>query len=143
MYEDSNFPGIKMLQPNDFNSKFELIHPSLKNAKVIVLFYRDTCPHCVDFKPEYKAAALADRSGVIYTAVDTGNSAHSDFMNKVYEDPAVPFIMEGVPTVVSYNYGVFYSMYGPGDNEPEFRSKDGVMYYGSGIGTAQITMRKN
>ena len=141
MYQDPNFPGIAMLQPADFNASFDLVEPNLKGKKVIILFYRDTCPHCVDFKPNYKQAASIDTSGVVYAAVDTGNDNHSEFMNKVYDDPAVPFIMEGVPTVVSYNNGKFYSMYGPGDNEPAFRSTEGVMHYGSGIGTAPITMR--
>ena len=143
MYQDPNFPGIAMLQPSDFNAKYDLVHPSLVDKNVVILFYRDTCPHCVDFKPSYKQAALVDKSGVIYAAVDTGSDVNAEFTNQIYVDPNVPFIMQGVPTVVSYNKGKFYSMYGPGDNEPEYRTLEGVMYYASGIGSAPITMKRN
>ena len=140
-----NFEDVRLITAKDFNSKYNLVTPDLKGKKVIVLFYRLGCDFCEDFKPNYAEAALTNKDeSILYTRLDTADSENSAFMDKIYDEKSnAPMHMRGVPTVISFNTdGKFYSIYGQGDNEPEYRSVAGVKFYANGIGKSSVTFMR-
>jgi len=133
------FASIPALTAQNFDNKFNLVG---QDGKVVIMFYRDSCPHCVHFKPNFAEAASKDKN-TSYRRLDTADAANEQFMSQLYDEHSkAPFALQGVPTVVAYNNGKFYSMYGRGDNEPEYRSVEGVLHYANGIGAAPITFKK-
>jgi thiol-disulfide isomerase/thioredoxin len=105
---------------------------SLKQApeKVVMLFFRHSCPACVGFYPEYVKAvkeAAKNAPNVAFTEVDTEKNV--DLM-KIFEGKRSPFKIEYVPLIVSYHNGKFFSkMGGPRDAANLYK-------YANGIGTA-------
>lgn len=136
------FEEIPEIKANHFDKKYRLVDPSMQ-GKVVILFYRLGCGHCQNFKSNYTEAAMTDKSGAKYFRLDTAAPENARFMETLYDDNSkAVFNLVGVPTVCSWNGGKFYSMYGPSDNEPEYRSVDGVQNYAATIGTGNVTFMK-
>lgn len=123
---------MQSLSAKDFDENFNLINPKFK-GKVVVLFHRPTCPHCVHFKPEYEKAARSS-GDVKFTEFNTDNNPN--FLQKLYGSQTARFKIDGVPTVVSFFDGQYFSTYGP--TNKNFRTKEDVLEYASGIGEAEI-----
>jgi hypothetical protein len=115
------------LQKKHFNTD-----GTLKQApsKVVMLFFRHSCPACIGFYPEYlKAVKEASKYApdVVFTEVDTEKN---DDIMKIFEGKKSPFKIEYVPLIVSYHNGKFFSkMGGPRDIPNLYK-------YANGIGTA-------
>ena len=121
------------LTENDFDGNFNLKNPDLK-GKVVVLVHRPTCPHCVHFKPNYIAAAKAAPSSIKFAQLNTDNSPN--FLQNLMQSNTAKFMIRGVPTVVSFIDGQYYSTYGP--NNSKYRTMEDVLEYADGIGSAEI-----
>jgi thiol-disulfide isomerase/thioredoxin len=123
------------LNDADFDKDFHLKRKDLQGA-VVILFYRPSCPHCVIFKPNYFQAASTGMPGVKFAALNTeDNPGTLDRLDK----SDVGFEVEGVPTVVSYDKGEYYSTYGPTNDE--FRTPKDVLKFAGSIGHGDITYK--
>ena len=144
MSMENAFESIPAVSAQHFDRKYRLIAPELAQGKVVIMLYRDTCPHCVHFKPNY-ASAAANPGDVKYVRMDTSAGENQALLNAFYDDKSdAPFVLQGVPTVVGYFNGAYYSMYGPGDrSEPEYRSVEGVQHYGAGLGSAPVSVKQD
>lgn len=76
----------------------------LMNRKNVVLFYRDACPYCRDFKPVFndmiKNWSSISGGGVGLHKVDT--AAYGGYME---DFPALGEHVRGVPTLLFFNNG--------------------------------------
>ena len=120
-------PLGRPLTIKDFNRDFTLNIP----GKVVVLFYRDQCPYCVDFKPIYAEYVKDNDTGATYAFV---NTAKSPQIMKMLDHPKSPYNVNGVPMLASYNNGRFFSKFG-GDRQ----DKRNVKAWASTIGKANVT----
>ena len=123
-YAKAQDPPIKELESQDFNADLTLKAP-FDSVPLTIMCYSNHCGHCKNFKPIFKSAGLRDPSA-FYAMVN------------IDEEPKVgratkPFKINGVPTVVSYNKGKFYSMFGGKRTEQDLKK------YSKGIGSAPIT----
>lgn len=129
------------LNDSSFDKDLNLIDKRCK-SKSIVLFYSPQCGHCVRFKPAYaKVAELLKNKDVSVCSV---NTAENRDLSARINDPQFaskrPYLVRGVPKVVSYYNGKYFSTYAPGSHgQHEYRSVDDVLEYINGIGTADIT----
>ena len=99
--------------------------------KVVVMFFRDGCPHCEHLKPDYEQASKSNtNSDITFAYVNT--SKNPELMQLIGSKTS-PFQVEGVPTLVSYNNGRFFSKFGGA------RTTDNLLKYASTIGTADVT----
>ena len=99
--------------------------------KVVIMFFRDGCPHCETLKPTFAQVASSNRDpNVTFGYV---NTAKSPELMKQISDKSSPYDVEGVPTIVSYHNGRFFSKFG-GD-----RSLANIQNYSSTVGTADVT----
>jgi len=128
-----------VLKSSDFNDMFDLMHKDAKEKKVIVLVHRPGCMWCEKYKPDYLAAEeknMSDKidSSLVFAELDT--SKNPDFIGRVAEmQGRLPFKVEGVPTILGYYDGKFFSMY-EDSREPTkvYRSIQDTLDYGKGIG---------
>lgn len=124
----------------NFDKQFNLKEHT---GPVVLLIYRPTCPHCVHFKPNFFAAAQEAKSSlpnVTFLAINTDND--QTFLRQLSQTPEAGYNVRGVPTVVSYLDGKYWSTYGPGPDEEgarKFRTKEDVLDFARGIGSADIT----
>lgn len=120
-----------------FDKDMNLIHPSLSKGKTLVLFFSPRCPHCTKFKPSYSEAS-GKLNGVKFALIDTSETPILDIINS--NTGKREYLVDGVPTLVSYLNGKYYSTYGPAQDNtgPAFRSVDDVIIYAKGIGKDPI-----
>lgn len=129
------------LTDSDFDKDLNLINKRCK-SKSIILFYSPACGHCVRFKPAYsEVAELLKNKDVSVCSVNT--SENQDLSRRI-NDPQMaskrPYLVQGVPKVVSYYNGKYFSTYAPGSHgKYPYRSVEDVLEYSDGIGTADIT----
>jgi|688.fasta_scaffold153820_2 thiol-disulfide isomerase/thioredoxin len=131
------------LSNKDFDIDMNLINKKTK-PKTLVIFFNPGCGHCVNFKPTYEELAKKFNNdpskNITIATVNTGENR--DLMQRI-NDKQKDFEVQGVPTVISYYGGQYYSTYAPGDkgNHP-YRSLEDVIEYVTGIGSAEITYKK-
>ena len=107
----------------------------------VILFYMDGCGHCRHFKPIFdQAAAEEDPRVCKYFKVNIDPETKADqvsyfMLDQYMKEPEAPFQVDGVPHVVSYSQGKFFSNFG-GD-----RTKEDVMAFGRSIGKVKATRR--
>ncbi len=82
-----------------FNQDFTLRDP-LNQGRIIMIFYRDSCPACNAFKPTFVQASTVPNQNVQYIAVDTEDESNQKLLKEI--DARGPFLISGVPTVVGY-----------------------------------------
>jgi thiol-disulfide isomerase/thioredoxin len=134
------------LANKDFDIDMNLIKKGL-NDKVLVVFFNPGCGHCVHFKPVYEQLAEMSKNGKLDTSIATVNTGDNrDLMQRI-NDPEMAnkrdFLVQGVPTIVSYHNGQYFSNYAPGPKGSHpYRSLEDVIDYVSGIGSAEITYNK-
>ena len=150
MSNEKNFEISKndLLKGSDFDNDLNLIKPDCK-SKTVILFYSPQCGHCVRFKPEYVDFMNDVNNGkygsdMSAKAINTAEAR--DFMQKMFSKPDErEYLIEGVPAVVSYENGKYFSTYGPGEGEEEikkYRSKRDLVDYIKGVGSAPITYKE-
>lgn len=135
------------LTNKDFDIDMNLVKSGLK-PKVLVVFFHPSCGHCVHFKPVYEELAEMSKNGKLDgISIATVNTADNrDLMQRIM-DPELrskrDFLVEGVPTIVSYHNGQYFSTYAPGPNGSHpYRSLEDVKEYLTGIGSAEITYKQ-
>ena len=135
------------LQDKDFDDVMSLVNKDAKD-KTIVLFYSPMCGHCVRMKPAYfdlAESALQGKIGDNVTVASINTIDNQDLMRRIHSPDMISdreYTISGVPTIVSYYKGQYYSTYGPGQSEQEkknFRTLEDLMEYVQGIGVAPIT----
>ncbi len=128
------------LSSNSFNDQLHLVDPRVNCGKVVILVYRPGCPHCDIYHPTFVQAAQSNPDPNLRFA-ELNTTDNPDFLNRVKSaQGTIEFKIEGVPTVLGYEAGTFYSVYessGP-QYKFKFRSVEDTLEYGSGIGTAEI-----
>ena len=125
-YTKTQNPPLKELESSDFNADLSLKAP-FDSVPLTLLCYSNGCGHCKNFKPVFKKAGITDPSA-FYAMVN------------IDEEPKVgrttkPFKIDGVPTVVSFHKGHFYSMFGGQRTDADLKK------YSKGIGSASITYK--
>lgn len=134
------------LSNKDFDIDMNLTKKGLKQ-KVFVVFFNPGCGHCVHFKPVYEELANMSNQNKLDTSIATVNTGENrDLMQRI-NDPEMAskrdFLVQGVPTIVSYHNGQYFSTYAPGPiGSHPYRSLEDVIEYISGIGSAEITYKK-
>jgi thiol-disulfide isomerase/thioredoxin len=130
------------LSNKDFDIDMNLINKQAK-PKTLVIFFNPGCGHCQMFKPAYEAAAQKlnnNSKDMTIATVNTGENR--DLMQRINARQK-DFIVQGVPTVVGYYNGQYYSTYQPGNNgKHPYRSLEDVIEFVDGLGTAEITYVK-
>jgi thiol-disulfide isomerase/thioredoxin len=135
----------------DFDAKMNLASNKNIKKRTVILFYSPQCGHCVRFKPEYEALAervFKGEMGDDVTIAKVDSSVNRDLMNRIHDPKFAAereFNVMGVPTVVGYYNGKYYSTYAPGETEEErknFRTVKDLMDYISGLGTAPIVYKE-
>ena len=117
---------------NNWNRNYNINIP----GKVVILFYRDGCPHCETMKPAYaEAAKVAQTMGATFGFVNTGEPEQEQLMNFISKDQS-PYDVNGVPTIVSYYNGRFFSKFGGQ------RTMENLLKWAAGIGTADVSFVK-
>ena len=101
--------NVIFLDNGDFDQNFRLTHPVCSRANCAIMFYSPMCGHCKVMKPEYAQASKSNKTGnVVYAAVDA--SQNQDLLMRIGQSQRnSPFSVQGVPTVVSYNTGKYFS----------------------------------
>ena len=136
--------GLLSLTGQSFDDRLNLTDPDLTTGKIVILFYRPKCPHCDIYHPKYVQAAHHPKKDpyVRFAEVNTGTPEGQQLMARVRQAKGqIGYEIEGVPTVVGYHNGRFYSMYEPSDDGAQFRSVEDTLEYGAGIGSAPITYK--
>ncbi len=144
--EEDDLP-VKQLTNADFNTNFEL-KPStgLANKKVAIFFHLPGCPACVATKPNWKQAVKIGRTAlpdVVFAEVNAGEPEGRALLIRLNDKASTAqYRVQGVPSIVSYHKGKYFSTYGPSEvneaNPYEYRTVADILQYSSGIGTAQI-----
>lgn len=127
-------PNIIFLTNQDFDEQGNLTNFSGVNG--VVWFFSHGCGHCQHMKAEYEkfAMLLANSPSIRALAVDTAK--YRDLMSRVKPE-VFGFSVMGVPMVVGYNKGKFYSEYAD-DDRTKFRTAESLLQYASGIGSAPV-----
>ena len=145
--EDEKLLAKLYFSDKDFDKDMNLINKDAKD-KTIILFYSPMCGHCVRMKPEYIKLAKAALNGdfgndVSVSAVNT--SDERDLMQRIHAPDMInerEYIVMGVPTIVSYYKGQYYSTYSADTDEEKkknFRKLPDLIEYIQGIGSAPVT----
>ncbi len=141
--------GVMSLRSDQFDAQLNIVDPScmqnnpncLRNGNLIILVYRPGCPHCDIYHPTFVQASNSHQIPNLRFA-EINTTDEPDFLNKVRAaQGTIEFKIDGVPTVLGYSSGRFYSVYGPsapGQSQHSFRSLGDTIEYASGIGTAPI-----
>lgn len=117
---------------NYFNPDMTLRAP-LDKMNVVALFYRDGCPHCDHYKPTF-AKAAAQEPNTLFLLV---NTAEEPYVMELLNKRNAPFSIRGVPTIVSFNKGKFFSKFG-GD-----RTVENTVQYARTIGAVKPEYNPN
>ena len=142
-----NESALVALKDSDFDEAMNLTKRDAKE-KTIVLFYSPMCGHCVRMKPAYielAEQALQGKLGNDVTVAAINSMDNQDLMQRIHSPDMIAsreYTVQGVPTIVSYYKGQYYSTYGPGSSDEEkqkFRTLEDLMDYVRGIGIAPIT----
>ena len=124
------------LSISDFDEHMNLINPNFQGP-VVILFWAAYCPHCTAFHPTFtQAAEEAAKDGILFLEVHTPDN--QDLSKRIAEQADPQFLIDGVPTVVSYLNGQYYSTYGQGKFPERFRTLNDTLQYARTIGTAPI-----
>ena len=136
------------LSNKDFDAEMNLKNKDCK-PKTVILFYSPRCGHCVRFKPtflEFLDEVNGGKYGSDMSARIINTSADGELMKQMFSKPDErEYLVEGVPMVVSYNNGKYYSTYGPDETEEgmkKFRTKQDLIEYIQGVGSAPITYKE-
>ncbi len=139
--------GVIPLSSSNFDEQLNIVDPTcqtnpncLKNGKMVILVYRPGCPHCDIYHPTFVQAAQSNTDPNLRFA-EVNTSDNPDFLQKVNAAKGtIEFNIQGVPTVLGYQSGQFYSVYGASDpsSGKKFRSLQDTLEYGQGIGIAPI-----
>jgi thiol-disulfide isomerase/thioredoxin len=126
--DECTHPQLGMcLGKQHWNSDYTIKVPN----KVVIMFFRDGCPHCEHLKPDYSQVANSNKpNDITFAYVNTSKQPE---LMKFIAGPNSPYDIEGVPTIVSYHNGRFFSKFGGG------RTAENLMKYAAGIGSADVT----
>jgi len=117
----------KPLSIADWNKDFTVKLP----GKAVVLFWRPGCGHCDSTKPAYSEAVKSNvNPNVQFYNVNTSENQQ---LTDLFDAQESPFAVNGVPMIVGYNNGRFFSIY---DSD---RSPESFKIFGEGIGLADVT----
>ena len=131
-----SYPEQMSLCDANFDSQMNLVNTDAAVGKTVVLFSRPGCPHCEHMTEDYKGArGLAP--GVNFKVVNTGNCRG---VMATASGPASPFKVNGVPKIVGYLDGKYFSTYvrndkAPAENLKNFRRAADLALFGQTIGT--------
>jgi len=130
------------LSNRDFDIDMTLINKSAK-PKSVVIFFNPGCGHCIDFKPTYeKLARDLNNSSKDITIATVNTGENRDLITRI-NNRQQDFVVQGVPTIVGYYNGKYFSTYQPGNiGKHPYRSYEDVIEYADGLGTADITYQK-
>ncbi len=129
---DSSSPYGYPFSIRDWNKDYTINKP----GKVVIFFYRDGCPHCEHMKPDYSQAVQnASKIGATLGYVNTAESQHQPLMEFIGQSQS-PYDVDGVPTIVSYYNGRFFSKFGGQ------RTAENLLKWANGIGTADVAFVK-
>jgi len=142
--------SILKLKNEDFDDDLNLLHPKAKSGKTVILFFSPMCGHCVHFHPTYEQLAKDNADGVLgdnITIAEVNTSENRDLMGKIHNPSLMSrrhYLVQGIPTVVSYSNGQFFSIYANGSKgSSPYRSLDDLKDYIEGIGSAEVTYVSN
>ncbi len=121
-----------------FDANFNLVDPRRK-PKTVVLIYRPTCHFCNLYKPDYIAASKSCGPDTVFAMINT--DAHPAFLQSLRNAPNAPFKVKGVPHIVGYNNGKYYSTYVDSRDGKVYRSIEDTLEYADGIGSAMVEIR--
>jgi thiol-disulfide isomerase/thioredoxin len=103
----------------------------------VILFWSSGCPHCTAYHPVFEQAAIeAAKHGIPFFEVHTPDN--QDLMQAIEAQENPKFVVNGIPTIVSYLDGQYSSTYGPGKNKKNFRSLQETLLFASTIGKSPI-----
>ena len=130
------YPQEMSLCDANFDSNMNLINTPAANGKTVVLFSRPGCPHCEHMTEEYKGA-MASAPDVAFKVVNTGECRG---VMASASGPTSPFKVNGVPKIVGYSNGQYFSTYvrndmAPAENLKNFRRASDLALFGQTIGT--------
>jgi len=145
--EDEKLLAKLSFSDKDFDKDMNLINKDAKD-KTIILFYSPMCGHCLAIKKDYidlaKTSLNGDFGNDITIAV-VNTSIERDLMQRIHSPDMVnerEYTVLGVPAIVSYYKGQYYSTYSRGESEEEkknFRKLTDLIDYTKGVGSAPIT----
>lgn len=103
-----------VLNAQDFNSKGELIKPSLMDKKVIILIQADYCGYCKDVKPTFEMLAKEyHKTGIVLATIkldsDHPNEQLGNVIHKIKQD------FRGIPDFIKVIKGHTITDSGPLD----------------------------
>ena len=139
--------SIVDLKDSDFDEAMNLTKRDAKE-KTIVLFYSPMCHHCVRMKGDYielAEQAIQGKLGNDVTVAAVNSMDNQDLMRRIHSPDMIEqreFLVNGVPTIVSFYKGQYYSTYGPSETEEgrkKFRTLEDLIEYTNGIGNSPIT----
>ena len=128
---DGSPSNVICLGSSDFDSNGNIV--SFPMPTGVVMFWAEFCGHCQHAKPEFTKLASMLPTGMKAFSVDT--VANKDLMMKM-NPQTWGYSARGVPTIVGYYKGKFYSEYAPTNDK--FRTAEDLLEYASGLGTAQV-----
>ena len=131
-----SYPLQMMLCDANFDPNMNLVDTSAANGKTVVLFSRPGCPHCKHMTEEYKGA-IGLAPDVTFKVVNTGDCRG---VMAAASGPTSPFKVNGVPKIVGYLNGQYFSTYvrnemAPAENLKNFRRASDLALFGQTIGT--------
>jgi hypothetical protein len=131
-----SYPQEMSLCDANFDSNMNLVNTPAANGKTVVLFSRPGCPHCEHMKDEYKGA-VGLAPDVNFKVVNTGECSG---VRAAASGPTSPFKVNGVPKIVGYLNGKYFSTYVRNENAPpenlkNFRRASDLALFGQTIGT--------
>lgn len=125
---------IRFLDNRMFDYYGNIVDMDLRGGKTVVLFYTDSCKDCKEFLPVYEKLAKMNPDAKICAVSTLKNANLMARLKKVF-----PFTVESVPSVVSFDYGSYYSSYDYGMNERDkYGTLEDLVDYVKGIGSAKI-----
>jgi len=123
----------------NFDDALNIIHPELSQGDLVVMWQRPGCPHCDIMKPEFEKADRLTTAGAKFAIVDI-RQCPGAFAKA--NGPMSPYKVAGVPKVVSYSNGKYFSTYvNNPDAAPEiragYRKAADIALYADTIGTVE------
>jgi thiol-disulfide isomerase/thioredoxin len=127
----------------NFDNQMRIVHPELSSGKVVVMFQRPGCPHCDIMKPHFVDAEKMSVGGAKFAIVDISQCRGAfDKANA----PSSPFAVKGVPKVVSYLDGQYFSTYvhnADSSASANYRKAADIAIYADTIGIANRVQHPN
>ena len=123
----------------DFDDQLNVKRSDFKD-KAVVLFFSPSCGHCHKMMPAFIDAAMKMDPQLKFGVV---NIAKNPMIMERQRGPYALFNIPGVPKMVSYNNGDYFSTYSmrPGmtaDQARKYRTLEDILQYINGIGTAEV-----